>query len=386
MPVLIFALLAALIFGGPARGASENEYSPKLLLSAQRLRRLKRDRERQTPRWANFESRVKTEPDSPERGFELALYYAVTGDEARGKEAAVWATAHACEFRQVALVSDWVGSPIPAATKACHPNEASELGRLRDSVFLAIAAGDSPTISPAFLPAATRTSIETANSLYAAIEYIDAIRSAKRRDLREGAGTFFIDLPVRFLLSLPPEQLSKPDWRQHAAALALVSLDPNLEGSQFLQAWAMEDSQMVQNGPGVAYEFLWANPYLPGVSYRNMEPALYDADESRLVARTSWDDNACRIEILPGRAQSKGCPSDWQSKSIVFGRLTLVPMDERCLELPARPGNTTVILWRMKPQAKLTYTESGKPQTRNADDAGMWQVSAEYHGKVCVAK
>jgi hypothetical protein len=30
-------------------------------------------------------------PESSERGFELALYYAVTRDEARGKEAIQWA-------------------------------------------------------------------------------------------------------------------------------------------------------------------------------------------------------------------------------------------------------------------------------------------------------
>jgi hypothetical protein len=77
------------------------------LLTAQRLKRLKRDQERQTPRWLNFEERVKNVPDSPERGFELALYYAVTGDKERAQEAIKWAKAHRSECRQVALILDW---------------------------------------------------------------------------------------------------------------------------------------------------------------------------------------------------------------------------------------------------------------------------------------
>jgi hypothetical protein len=40
----------------------------------------------------------------------------------------------------------------------------------------------------------------------------------------------------------------------------------------------------------------------------------------------------------------------------------------------------------MKPQAKISYIEDGKQQTRNADAAGMWRVSVEYHGKVCAAR
>ena len=31
----------------------------------------------------------------------------------------------------------------------------------------------------------------------------------------------------------------------------------------------MEDPKMATDGPGVAYEFLWANPYLPGLGYHN---------------------------------------------------------------------------------------------------------------------
>ena len=55
------------------------------LLTAQQLKRLGRDRERKTERWSNFQHRIDSAPDSPERGFELALYYAVTHDDQAGR-------------------------------------------------------------------------------------------------------------------------------------------------------------------------------------------------------------------------------------------------------------------------------------------------------------
>lgn len=379
-------MLAALVSGSLFQDALAVDRSPKLLLNAQRLRRLKRDRERQTQRWLNFEQRVRSVADSPERGFELALYFAVTGDPDRGKEAIAWARSHPCEIRQAAIVADWVGSPLPDGTRNCPRAGSDELVRLRNAAFFAIASGNPPQPSRDFLPTVTRIRFEDSDSLYAAVEYLDVMRSVTRHDLREGARRFFIDLPYRFLLSLSPQQLARPPWRTHAAALALVSLDPNLEGSQFLQAWAMEAPQTIQDGPGLAYELLWANPYLPGVSYRNMEPALYDEEESRLIARTSWDDDACRIEIAPGTVMNHNCPAGWQTKPISFGNLNLVPLEERCTDVAPRPNNGTMILWNLKPGARVTYAEDGKQQTRNADAAGMLRISAEFRGKVCTPK
>lgn len=385
MPAFIIGLVILLLSGTAVQGAADDDHTPKLLLNAKRLRRLKRDSERQTQRWLNFERRVKTVPDSPERGFELALYYAVTGDPASSKDAATWAGRHPCEVRQVSLIADWVGSQIPPATKHCVP-KGSELERLRDGAFLAIASAAVPQSSPQFIPAVTQITFETAGPLYAAIEYLDAIRSATRDDLREEAVTYFSNLPSLFLLSLPPARLSDPGWQMHAAALALVSLDPNLEGSQFLQSWAMESPQTVQEGAGVAYEWLWADPYLPGVSYRNMEPALYDEAQSRLIARAGWEDDACRIEIKPGSINSTGCPPDWQTKRMEFGRLSLIPMQERCVDLGRQAANETTILWKLRPRTKLLYAEGDKEQWRDADAAGMWRASAEFHGKACMAK
>src|SRR3954451_9370122 len=92
--------------------ADPADHTPQLLLTPQHWKRVKRDRVRQTTRWQNFEARVQAAADSPERGFELALYYAATQDEARGKGAIAWALAHACDRRQVSLILDWCGALV----------------------------------------------------------------------------------------------------------------------------------------------------------------------------------------------------------------------------------------------------------------------------------
>ncbi len=63
---------------------------PRLILTAQRLRLLKRERERESQRWRQFDVLLKG-PNLPEPGFALALDYAVSGDEAAGKRAVEWA-------------------------------------------------------------------------------------------------------------------------------------------------------------------------------------------------------------------------------------------------------------------------------------------------------
>jgi hypothetical protein len=386
LPASLAALLILILTGTAARADDLGDRQPKLLLNAKLLRRLKRDRERQTPRWLNFENRVKSSPQSTERGFELALYFAITGDETMGKAATAWQAAHPCEFRQAALIADWVGSPVPAATSECPGKNRSVLQKLRDDAFLAVAKGDRPEPSEQFIPQATSIDFRDGAPLYAAIEYLDAIRSATREDLRERDVSYFADLPQLFLLSLTPKQLANPGWQMHSAALALVTLDPNLEGSQFLQSWAVDNSQTIQDGPGVGYEFLWADPYLPGVSYRNMEPALYQEKQSRLIARNSWDADACRIEIKPGSVRNDNCPPDWKGKRMEFGRLALIPMTQRCIDVAARANNASAVLWQMAPGAKLLYAEGDEEESGNADAAGMWRVSAEFRGRVCLQK
>src|SRR4051812_5979879 len=63
--------------GDPVAVFSEH---PRLLLRPQRLRLLKRERERQSARWRQLEILVAGSAPMPEPGFAWALYYQVAGD------------------------------------------------------------------------------------------------------------------------------------------------------------------------------------------------------------------------------------------------------------------------------------------------------------------
>ncbi len=364
---------------------------PKLLLSAQRLRRLKRDRERKTTRWMAFENRVNAVPDSPERGFELALYYVVTGEESKGREAVAWALAHQ-SARQALLVADWCAPLVSAQQKEklgvvpFAVNGQKGFPLMRDDAFDAIVRG--VEVKPDFssrLNWLVNDGYKNPEELYALCELIYAVRASTHNDLREADAHFFSVLPELLLLSAKPSELNKPDWRRHAAALALVAIDPNLPSSQFLQGWALEDSQTIREGSGVAYELLWADPYLPGVGYQNMDTWLYD-DHAHLFARAGWEANSCWIEISTKGVEQENCPPNWRSETVTFGRLTLMPMMERCLEIPHIANhNDSLLVWKLKPGETITLGKGKEAHSSEADAAGIWRPGSNLEGKACIA-
>src|SRR5450759_585762 len=64
---------------------------PRLFLRPARLRLLKRERERTSMRWQQFESLIAGGAPLPEPGFALAFYYSVSGDAVAGRRAVAWA-------------------------------------------------------------------------------------------------------------------------------------------------------------------------------------------------------------------------------------------------------------------------------------------------------
>jgi hypothetical protein len=357
------AVIAA--FSGMARAQD----SPRLLLTPQRLRRLQRDRARQTVRWQNFEAQIQSGPDSPQRGFELALYYAVTHDEKRGREAIQWALAHACGQQQLDLIVSWCADLISNEERlrfespTCRTNSGARI-----FAFRSLQDG----------------SFREAQKLYAACEYLVIYQSQQHSNPPQATPQFFSQLPIEFLLSLRPEQVEHPDWMTHIAALALVAVDPNLEASQYVQGWAIEDRQMIREGPGVGYEFLWADPYLPGVGYQNLEPWIYD-EKGRLFARTNWDPQSCWIAISTRGIEEEHCPKGWREKPATFGHLILLPMTARCEELPELTPKDTALLWRLSPGATVSYHDE-KQHSGRADAAGIFRLPLGAEGKVCVAR
>src|SRR5439155_19228434 len=88
---------------------------PRLFLRPQRLRLLKRERDRRTTRWIQFETLMAGKAPMPETGFAQALYYQIVGDEEAGKQAVRWALGPASDLRPLALAFDWCHSALSEA-------------------------------------------------------------------------------------------------------------------------------------------------------------------------------------------------------------------------------------------------------------------------------
>src|ERR1700677_413453 len=125
-----FVVVALAVAAGPNLLAEDDDYRvytehPRLILTSQRLRLLKRERERDSQRWRQFDLLVKGGASLPEPGFALALYYAISGDNATGKRAVEWALGEKIGN----LVANPAGAALPAR---------------RDRVLALIATADDP--------------------------------------------------------------------------------------------------------------------------------------------------------------------------------------------------------------------------------------------------
>ena len=104
-----------------------------------------------------------------------------------------------------------------------------------------------------------------------------------------------------------------------------------------------------------------------------------------LVARTNWSASACWIRITPGKVQDELCPEAWQSKALNLGHLILVPKTEKCVKLPRRTGNQTMVIWKLPPGANLNYNDGKTQETTVADRSGMWRVPSNATVQACTA-
>jgi hypothetical protein len=386
-----FAALAWLSLFG-LNLATAQETGPRLLLTSRRLHRLKLDRQRQTDRWINFEQRVKTTPESPQRGFELALYYVVTGDESTGKAAAAWAAAHPLETEQRLLVADWCAPALRPEDReklsSAAPETSEPADAARNLLFQSVLRGQDPSAEfKTAWDAALKSLKEDPSAwqpeqLYSLYEAIAAMQMNFHTDLRRENSDLFSQLPAVFLLSLSPKQLEQPTWRTRMAGLIMVNVDPNLQASSFVQGWAMEDPKEAKEGPGVGYEFLWADPYLPGLGYFNMGPWVYLRDAGFLIARTGWEPEACSIKQTPAKFESLHCDASIRSRPANFGKLVLLPVSDPCVLLKPDPSRTT-ILSGLRPGSEVSWKTDGKTRTGVADASGLLRLPFDAVGRIC---
>jgi hypothetical protein len=309
---------------------------PRLLLNAARLRLLTRERQRTSPRWQQLQTLVTGGAALPEAAFAQALYYRIAGDRAIGKQAVAWALGAGDDLRQLALVFDWCQDLLTESQnrdlaariqKRMADSAADEsMAAMRSRVFAAIALFDHVPGAPQHeLERVVRQwwlgklvpSIKQGRSMiarddaYALYELLHALRDNTMLDLREPVPEFFKDFPVQHIISYYPAtyqgpdadyyigaeaHIGEPDLRiaalSRAAELAMVAYDPNSNEAQVLQGFLMHDHYMLRGPFGAPYEFLWANPYQPGLSYYLVPLVYHNPEFGILFVRSTWEDTA----------------------------------------------------------------------------------------------
>jgi hypothetical protein len=351
MRLLALALLAAAL-SPPAPAAEPAEdyriYTdhPRLFLRPQRLRLLRRERDRQSMRWTEFEALVHGGAQFPEPGFAQALYFETAADNAAGRRAVEWALGPDADVRQIALVFDWCRSLLADAEKARFVDRLEkaldsgpphDLASARDRVLAAIAiAEERQDASERQLQAAIQQwwRSDTAPRLNSGalrfsqadllplFEMINAVRDNLNLDLREDAPEYFQALPAWYVSSFYPATWpgseneyripsyagqAPPDLdassRARIGGLEMVACDTNARENQYVQGWLVLDRYMLRSPYGAPYEFLWANPYQPGLAYAGLPLLFYDKSSGALFVRSGWGDDAAWFGIVGSEFQ-----------------------------------------------------------------------------------
>lgn len=426
----LFVLLIPLLCGIPLRAQSAacdpvtvSAEHPRLLLRPARLRLLRRERERTSARWQQLELFIAGHAPLPEPAFANALYYQVAGDAAAGKRAIASALGASSDLRQQALVFDWCQDLLNDAQrreltarleKALAGPPSDSIAATRSRAFAAIALYDHVPQTPGreldrivytwwqgkMVPAIEqgKNAIPREDE-YPLFELLHALRDTTSVDLRDVCPRFFKDLPIEHLMSYYPAIYEAPenDYRigisrgappgprppdlkqaaiSRAAGLAMVAYDPNAPETQYLQGWLMHDRFILRGTFGAPYEFLWANPYQPGLSYFLVPLVYHNPDTGRLFVRSSWDDTAewfgyfdgvmqmfagGQVTVLNPRLLEK--PSSLQEAVICFGSNGRLQVN--------LTGEQEVFILGLKPRA---------PYLVEIDDEEMFEAPADNGG------
>jgi hypothetical protein len=175
--------------------------------------------------------------------------------------------------------------------------------------------------------------------------------------------------------------LKEPDLEQAAlsrtAELEIVAFDSNSPESQVLQGWLMNDRFLMRGMFGITYEFLWANPYQPGLSYYHVPLVYHDELFGRLFVRSSWEDDATWAGFFDGQLQlfRDGAvtflnpeisrePLDLEEATLFFGR------DVHKVQLPAKEVN----------DAFIVGVDPNRNYRVEIDDEELWEVKSDPGG------
>jgi hypothetical protein len=384
---------------------------------------MKRERERQSMRWRQFDALISGNATMPEPGFALALYYAVSGNASIGKKAVAWALGTGSDIRQIAMVYDWCQDLLSEQQsqgltaklmKALTVADAAQrsVSRQRDRAFAAIAIAEQNQdaaenalrslteswwrawLSPKLNSGAN---LDPGEEVQALFELLHAVRDNLTIDLRSDSPEYFKALPsYQVICNYPapyptPENEfripifsgnGEPDLRRaalsRAAGLSIVAYDNNALESQFLQGWLIQDRFMLKGVFGAPYEYLWANPYQPGLSYAHLPLLLHDQRSGSLFIRSSWDEDALWFALADGEAQlfrdgqivvlSQTGPLAAKPEPIAIGKSSIVAF---------RPG------FRCTAEGESMFVIGAKPRTKydvEVDDEELAELETDTAG------
>lgn len=325
---------------------------PRIWLDESRLLRVQRDAERNTPRWIRLQELLAQPEQLQEPAFAWALAYQAGGNESFGRAAVEWALvaaernfSEAGDLRQGSLVFDWcqpllreeertkIRAGLSAAITAETNETDTNLLRTRDALLASIAvAGSWPGAEQAtgkllnqnwkaeLLPQMEAgRAADRAEELQAALEICMAVRHNLDRDLWSESPQPFRDVAMARIFSYLPDDLETQEGRVHrpsivptgsdpeteaivgrVAEMTLVGFDSRSRSSQYLQGWLRSDAHTLRGGYGAPYEFLWLNPYLPGLSPASGPQSAYDPTRKRFFARSGWSEDGLWLVFFDG--------------------------------------------------------------------------------------
>jgi hypothetical protein len=331
---------------------------PRLWLDGGRLDRLRHEVQRGAERWQRLESLRQSGASFPEEPLWLALQSRVAGSKEAGSQAVEWALAKAAsssgfadpgDLRLGAVVFDWcfellseeqrprLAAALGEAVTTIAAQRGLGAGPIRSAVLAAVAIADDwePSsqallelidkrwrgeIQPALLRAETP---DRATELMATMEIFHAVRYNLELDLWRESDAVFRPLPRVRMLRYYPEPLETPtgylrELAQPSSAdidpkaesvparigeMMLVAYESTLEEYQFLQGWIRHDAFVLRDPFGAVYEFIWINPYLPGLSYSNSPPVAYDEVRGSVFARQGWNEEDVWAGYIGGELQ-----------------------------------------------------------------------------------
>ncbi len=382
----VFATLSAQTTDDPVAVFTEH---PRLFLRPQRIRLLKRERERASPRWQQFETLVAGNAPMPQPGFAWALYYQVSGDADFGKKAVAWSrllpAADLRQRRRSSSTGARTSSPMSSAAifPPAWPKPSPRPPIPRSPPFARGPSPPSPSTITFLRPRRPRSrrsctsggtarwlpalragkSVVPRDEAYPLWELLHAIRDNTNLDLRENIPRFFKDFPIEHLLSHYPATYDAPENQyrigltkksgepnlqaaalSRAAELEMVALDVNAPESQVLQGWLMHDHFMLRGVFGAPYEYLWANPYQPGLSYYHVPLIYHNADFGKLFVRSSWDEDAEWFGYFDGTMQ-------------MFSQGHLTPLSAQLNAPPISPEEALICFAQRTRKFRVTLDE-----------------------------